>query len=73
MKVFLIVCGSLLTLVGGIWFFQGLNVLLGSFMSGQPLWMWIGAGTAIVGAVLFILGLLRKKPGVRRGTDGTQP
>ncbi len=71
MKVFLLVCGMLLALIGGVWFFQGLNVLLGSFMSGQPLWMWIGAGTAIAGVVLFILGLLRKKPGVRRGPDGT--
>ena len=67
MKVFLIVCGSILLLV---WFFQGLNVLLGSFMSGQPLWLWIGAGTVVVGAVGLVLGILKKKKSARRGTDG---
>src|SRR5690349_11958545 len=42
--------GVLALLIGGVWFFQGINVLLGSFMSGQPRW-------AIIGGVVFLLGL----------------
>src|SRR5437660_12473656 len=35
MRTMLIVVGVLLMLVGTVWFFQGINVLPGSFMTGQ--------------------------------------
>jgi hypothetical protein len=44
------VVGVLCLLVGCIWFLQGINVLPGSFMTGQTKW-------AVYGALLFILGL----------------
>ena len=50
MSILLNVVGVLALLVGGVWFFQGINVLLGSFMSGQPRW-------AIIGGVVFVGGL----------------
>ncbi len=53
MRVFLNIIGVLLILVGGVWFLQGINVLPGSFMSGNPQWT-INGGIAIVIA----LGLL---------------
>jgi hypothetical protein len=44
------VVGGLCVLVGCIWFLQGINVLPGSFMTGQTKW-------AVRGAVLFIAGI----------------
>jgi len=43
----------ILLVFGLIWFFQGIGVLPGSFMSGQPRWAVIGGITALVGALLF--------------------
>ena len=53
MRVVLNIIGVLLILVGGVWFLQGINVLPGSFMSGNSQWA-INGGIAIVIA----LGLL---------------
>lgn len=44
------VIGVLLVLTGGVWFFQGIGVIHGSFMTSQASWVVIGACTAIVGA-----------------------
>jgi hypothetical protein len=50
MRTTLIVVGVLLVLVGTVWFFQGINVLPGSFMTGQRQW-------AVYGAIAFLVGL----------------
>jgi hypothetical protein len=39
-------------LVGIVWALQGLNVIGGSFMTGQSQWLVIGIVCAIAGAVL---------------------
>ncbi len=49
MKWLLNILGAILILIGIVWFFQGINVLLGSFMSGNSLY-------AILGGVLVVLG-----------------
>ena len=51
MRTALIVVGILLMLVGIVWFFQGINVLPGSFMTGQTQW-------AVYGAIAFLIGVL---------------
>jgi hypothetical protein len=51
MRTTLIVVGVLLMLVGAVWFFQGINVLPGSFMTGQTQW-------AVYGGVAFLVGLI---------------
>jgi len=51
MRWLLITGGALLILVGIVWFFQGINVLLGSFMSGNSLY-------AVLGGVLVVIGSL---------------
>ncbi|HEX2996004.1 MAG TPA: hypothetical protein VHP14_14365 [Anaerolineales bacterium] len=53
MRTVLNVVGVLLTLAGAVWFLQGINVLPGSFMTGNPQWS-INGGIAI----LIGLGLL---------------
>ena len=51
MRIALNVVGALALLVGCVWILQGINILPGSFMSGQTKW-------AVNGAVLVVLGLL---------------
>jgi len=50
MKVSLIVFGVMLILAGGVFFLQGINVLPGSYMKGDPQW-------AINGGILIIVGI----------------
>ena len=38
---------------GAVWILQGANILGGSFMSGQPLWLYIGIAVAIAGVIGF--------------------
>jgi hypothetical protein len=53
MKTLLNIVSVLLILTGGVWFLQGINVLPGSYMTGDPQWA-INGGVMIVVA----LGLL---------------
>ena len=50
MRVFLSIIGVLLILAGAVWFLQGINVLPGSFMTGNPQW-------AVNGGIAIIIGL----------------
>jgi len=54
-----IVVGVLLALIGLIWTLQGINVLGGSFMSGQPFWAVMGVIAIVVGIGLVIFGARR--------------
>ncbi len=49
--------GGLLIAVGAVWFFQGYGSLKGSFMTGSPIWMWVGIACLVVGAVLVVRAL----------------
>lgn len=62
MKIVLRVLGILLILAGGVWFLQGINILPGSFMTGQIQWAVYGALAVILGAVLIAVGN-RRRPG----------
>ena len=50
MRIALYVAGGVCVLVGGVWILQGVNILPGSFMTGQTKW-------AIYGAVMFVAGV----------------
>jgi hypothetical protein len=52
MKILLNIIGVAMLLVGIIWFLQGINILPGSFMTGQSQWAVAGAGLLLVGGVL---------------------
>ncbi len=60
MKIALDVIGVLLILGGGVWFLQGINVLPGSFMSGQTQWALNGGIAIAVGIVLLVVTNLRR-------------
>jgi uncharacterized membrane protein HdeD (DUF308 family) len=51
MKWFLNILGVVMVLIGVVWFFQGINVLLGSFMSGDSLY-------AVLGIILVVVGII---------------
>ena len=55
MKWPMTIVGVLLVLMGGIWILQGINVLPGSFMTGQTKWAIYGAIAAVAGIVLIVL------------------
>ena len=48
------ILGVLLILIGIVWILQGINVLPGSFMTGQMQWAVYGAIAVVIGVALFI-------------------
>jgi len=62
MKIALNVVGAVLVLFGTIWFFQGINVLPGSFMTGQIQWAIYGAIAVVVGGLMLVVAWRNRKP-----------
>lgn len=54
MRIALNIVGVVLLLFGSIWFLQGVNVLPGSFMTGQIRWAVYGGIAVIAGIVLLV-------------------
>ena len=50
MRIVMNLVGIVLVFFGGVWILQGINVLPGSFMTGQTKW-------AVYGAICLILGI----------------
>jgi hypothetical protein len=59
MRYVWIAIGVLAALAGAVWTLQGLNIMGGSQMSGDSTW-------AIVGPIVFVVGVLLVLFGVRR-------
>lgn len=51
----------LFILAGTIWFLQGINLLPGSFMTGQVRWAYYGVMSVIVGVAFYISARNRKE------------
>ena len=60
MRIILSILGILFILGGGVWFLQGINVLPGSFMTGQIQWAIYGAIAVVVGIGLLVWANRRK-------------
>ncbi len=60
MKTALSIAGIVLIMMGGVWFLQGINVLPGSFMTGQTRWAIYGGIAVAVGVVLLIAANRRR-------------
>ena len=58
----LAVLGVLIMLPGLVFAGQGLNLIPGSFMTGNRQWFYIGTAMTVVGLGLIVLGLLRRRP-----------
>jgi hypothetical protein len=58
--------GIILVIFGAIWFLQGINVLPGSFMTGQIRWAVYGGIAFAAGiSVLFVVNRRRRLDGRR--------
>jgi len=55
MRVFTNILGWALITMGTIWILQGVNILPGSFMTGQIRWAWRGAAAAVAGIVILLV------------------
>ncbi len=54
MRIFVRILAVLLIGMGVVWILQGINVLPGSFMTGQIQWAYRGGACAVVGLLLLI-------------------
>jgi hypothetical protein len=61
MRIVSNIAGVVLVLFGCIWFLQGVNVLPGSFMTGQIRWAVYGAIAAIAGIALLLRANRRRQ------------
>jgi hypothetical protein len=61
MRISLNVIGSLLILSGAVWFLQGINLLPGSFMTGQLRWAVYGGIAVALGIALLLAANRRRK------------
>jgi len=60
MKIVIQVFSVLLFLTGLVWFLQGINILPGSYMSGDPQWAINGGVAMAIGIGLFVWMVRRK-------------
>jgi hypothetical protein len=60
MRTSLNIVGSLLVLSGAVWFLQGINLLPGSFMTGQIRWAVYG-GIAVASGFALLFGANRRR------------
>jgi hypothetical protein len=61
LRITLSIVGIVLAIFGCIWFLQGINVLPGSFMTGQIQWAVYGGIAVVVGAGLLFWANRRKR------------
>ncbi len=54
MKLAINIVGVLVILMGGVWFFQGIGVIRGSFMTDTSQWTIIGVIFALIGIGLLV-------------------
>jgi hypothetical protein len=58
-RTVLVVVGLVALVVGGVWVGQGLNLIPGSFMTGNRMWSWIGLALVLSGLAVLLAGLRR--------------
>jgi uncharacterized membrane protein YdbT with pleckstrin-like domain len=62
-RIALITIGLIAVIIGGVFAGQGLNLIPGSFMTGNRMWLSIGLIVAVIGIILVVLGLRRPRTG----------
>ncbi|HEY7588149.1 MAG TPA: hypothetical protein VIB49_05320 [Thermoplasmata archaeon] len=73
MKRLFVAIGAVAALVGSVWALQGAGVLLGSSMSNDPTWLWIGIALVVIGLALVGIGLRsRSKKAAKPPSSGSR-
>lgn len=62
MKLGMKIVGGLLVVIGIVWVLQGMNILPGSFMTGDRQWAVNGVIAASFGLTLFVLASRKAPP-----------
>jgi hypothetical protein len=62
MRIALNIVAAVLIFFGSVWVLQGINVLPGSFMSGQMRWA-VRGGIAVIAGIGLLLWANRKRQG----------
>jgi uncharacterized membrane protein YdbT with pleckstrin-like domain len=62
-RIALITIGLIAVIIGGVFAGQGLNLIPGSFMTGNRMWLSIGLIVAVIGIILVVLGLRPSRTG----------
>ena len=60
MRVLIAIIGILLVILGAVWILQGVNVLPGSFMTGDVHWAIYGAIAVVAGIILIAASRRRR-------------
>lgn len=60
-RTLLIVVGVIVLVIGGIFAGQGANLIPGSVMTGDPKWLYIGIAMAVIGVIVIVLGVRRRR------------
>lgn len=63
MRIALRIVAGLLIAMGTVWILQGINVLPGSFMTGQIQWAYRGGVAALAGVGIFLYTFRSPKRG----------
>jgi hypothetical protein len=58
-RIVLVVVGAIALIIGAVFAGQGANLIPGSSMTGDRMWLYIGLILAIIGIILIVLGLRR--------------
>lgn len=56
-RAVLVVVGVIALVVGAVFAGQGLNLIPGSFMTGDRTWLFVGVVLVVIGVVLLVRGL----------------
>jgi hypothetical protein len=66
MRIFWSLLGVLLIFTGAVWILQGVNILPGSFMTGQIQWAVYGGISFVVGLGLLLVANHRKTAATKK-------
>jgi uncharacterized Tic20 family protein len=58
-RIVLLIVGVIVLIIGAVFAGQGANLIPGSSMTGDRMWLYIGLILVIFGIILIALGLLR--------------
>ncbi len=61
LNLFAKIVGCAFLIIGLIWVLQGVNILPGSFMTGQIVWAWRGAAVAVAGILVLVAGYRKRR------------
>ncbi|HEX4321969.1 MAG TPA: hypothetical protein VHZ52_13745 [Acidobacteriaceae bacterium] len=61
MRIAFRILAILLIAMGAVWILQGINILPGSFMTGQMQWAYRGGFVAVVGVAILLFSRRRSR------------